>query len=245
MRICFRFGTDGWYVVTRFVCFLFVSVRGLISSPQTSLLRELFELASLGNLSQEGATWRLIFSSNIFLEEFVLRSLKASPLMKPYFTPGGWDEVKCVYWNVSVGTCSTGPTRVEKSIMFQYLFSTIVLDFMEFPDDRCHGWKLWMSKLSSESRLTVTCHMCSEQWICRGTSWYVPLINALLWSLSSPSDTFFRVIRKSGRPYRTKEAKQKKRKKKKRAIKDHKNDWLTVGADLKLFMKNKWTKSSF
>ena len=29
--------------------------------------------------------------------------------------------------------------------MFQYLLSTIVLDFMEFPGDRCHGWKLWMS----------------------------------------------------------------------------------------------------
>ena len=25
-----------------------------------------------------------------FLEEFVLRSLSASPLMKPFFTPGGW-----------------------------------------------------------------------------------------------------------------------------------------------------------
>ena len=37
------------------------------------------------------------------LEEFVLRSLVASPLMKPRFTPGGWQEVKCVYWKVSVG----------------------------------------------------------------------------------------------------------------------------------------------
>ena len=53
----------------------------------------------------------------------------------------------------------------RKEYMFQYLLSTIVLDFMGFPDNGCHhGWKLWMSKLSSELRMTVTCHMCSEQW---------------------------------------------------------------------------------
>ena len=27
----------------------------------------------------------------------------ASPLMKPFLTPGGWQLEKCVYWNVSVG----------------------------------------------------------------------------------------------------------------------------------------------
>ena len=35
-------------------------------------------------------------SSNIVSEEFVL-SRRASPLIKPRFTPGGWHEVKCVY----------------------------------------------------------------------------------------------------------------------------------------------------
>jgi len=46
----------------------------------------------------------LIISSNNILEEFVLKSLKASPLTKPLLTPvGGWHEEKCVYWNVSVG----------------------------------------------------------------------------------------------------------------------------------------------
>ena len=40
----------------RFVCFLFVLVVGLIFSLQISLLRESFELASPGNLSQEGVT---------------------------------------------------------------------------------------------------------------------------------------------------------------------------------------------
>ena len=31
----------------------------------------------------------LMFSSKVVCEEFVLRSLKASPLMKPFVTPGG------------------------------------------------------------------------------------------------------------------------------------------------------------
>ena len=38
-----------------------------------------------------------MFSSNVAFEELVLRSLKASPLIKPFLTPGGWQEVKCVY----------------------------------------------------------------------------------------------------------------------------------------------------
>ena len=44
-----------------------------------------------------------MFSSNFVFEEFFLRGLKASPLVKPFLTPGGWQEENCVYWNVSVG----------------------------------------------------------------------------------------------------------------------------------------------
>ena len=36
-------------------------------------------------------------SSNIVSEEFVLRSQRASPLIKPHFTPGRLHEVKCVH----------------------------------------------------------------------------------------------------------------------------------------------------
>ena len=38
-----------------------------------------------------------ILSLKTVSEEFVLRSLRASPLIKPFLTPGGWLEVKCVY----------------------------------------------------------------------------------------------------------------------------------------------------
>ena len=35
-------------------------------------------------------------------EELVLKSLKALPLIKPFLTPEGWQEVKCVYLKVCV-----------------------------------------------------------------------------------------------------------------------------------------------
>ena len=39
-----------------------------------------------------------------FCEEFVLRSLIASPLIEPLLKPGGWQEEKCVYsWGGSRG----------------------------------------------------------------------------------------------------------------------------------------------
>ena len=34
----------------------------------------------------------VMFSSNVFSEEFVLSNLKASPFMNPFFTPGGEED---------------------------------------------------------------------------------------------------------------------------------------------------------
>ena len=40
-------------------------------------------------------------SLKCLFEDFILRSLRASPLTKPFFSPGGWHVGKNVYWNVS------------------------------------------------------------------------------------------------------------------------------------------------
>ena len=58
-------------------------------------------------------------SSEVVCEGFVLRSLIASPLIKPRFTPRGWQEVKCVYWKVSVGLDLKDRVSL-KSIPFVY-----------------------------------------------------------------------------------------------------------------------------
>ena len=52
-------------------------------------------------------------SSNVTFQELVLRCLKASPLIKPFLTPGGWQEVKCVYWKVSVGLKCVRTSRMN------------------------------------------------------------------------------------------------------------------------------------
>ena len=45
----------------------------------------------------------MIVSTKDFAQEFVLRGRRASPLINPFLTPGGWQEEKRVYWKVSVG----------------------------------------------------------------------------------------------------------------------------------------------
>ena len=87
----------------RCVCFLYASVGGLASCPQSSLLKALckkkFWITPVEEFFFEVFS---VFCSKGSFEEFVLKSLKASPFTKPLFTPGGWHEVKCVYWKVSV-----------------------------------------------------------------------------------------------------------------------------------------------
>ena len=98
----------------RFVCFLFVLVVGQNSSLQISLVGESFELASPGNLSQEGVTWRLWFSLQIFSKKSLFWEV-LEPLLwwNLFFNLGGWDELKCVYWNVSVGLKCVRISRTE------------------------------------------------------------------------------------------------------------------------------------
>jgi len=45
----------------------------------------------------------VIFSTKHFAEEFVLGRRRASPLINPFLTSGGWQEEKRVSWKVSVG----------------------------------------------------------------------------------------------------------------------------------------------
>ena len=38
----------------------------------------------------------VMFSLKVAFEQLVLRRRNASPLIKPFLTPGGWQDVKCV-----------------------------------------------------------------------------------------------------------------------------------------------------
>ena len=49
-------------------------------------------------------------------EEFVLRIRKASPWTSPFYTLGGWQELKCVSWKVSVGLKCVFTSRIDRSL---------------------------------------------------------------------------------------------------------------------------------
>jgi len=97
--------------------------------------------------------------------------------------------------------------------------------------------------LSCNWRWLAICLVNSEFTVAPGDC----TLNALQWSLSSPRDTFFRdrsdpEFTEALSNKRNKMENRKKKKETKRAIKDHKNDWLTDAICLKLVMKNKWTR---
>ena len=106
ISICFKLGTDGRYCVTkgkiRKFCLRLCWRASFLSSNVISA--RVVEIKVSGNpLSLRCVLKFETAVLNVVSEEFVRRSLSASPLMKPFLTPGGWQLEKCVYWNVSVG----------------------------------------------------------------------------------------------------------------------------------------------
>ena len=71
----------------------------------------------------------LLFSIlRAFSAIFTLRvedPFKASPLMKPFLTPGGWQEVKCVYWKVSVGLKCVCTSRMDSLLNLPHLYTHV------------------------------------------------------------------------------------------------------------------------
>ena len=61
-------------------------------------------------------------SSIVAFQELVLRNLKASPLIKSFLTPGGWQEVKCIYWKVSVGLKCVRTSRMDSFLNLLSLY---------------------------------------------------------------------------------------------------------------------------
>ena len=116
IRIFLKCRTDGWYVVTKGkirlrVLFFYNRADCLVAKLTSDSVLRISFLGYPRLISRDLNFERL--SSNIVSEEFVLRSRRASPLIKPRFMPGGWHKVKCVYWNVSVGLQWVRMSRME------------------------------------------------------------------------------------------------------------------------------------
>ena len=90
-------------------------------------------------------------SSNFAFEELVLRSLRASPLMKPFLTPGEWQESKCVYWKVSVGLKCVRTSRIECFLNHSLLYTHISKNVISVSEisavNSILGWKLFASSV--------------------------------------------------------------------------------------------------
>ena len=78
----------------RCVCFLYASVGALVSCPQLLKVHAVFSVKKnfwITPIEEFFSFYEVfsVFSSKGSFEEFVLKSLKASPFTKPLFTPGG------------------------------------------------------------------------------------------------------------------------------------------------------------
>ena len=107
MSICFKLGTVGRYCVTKGR----IRLSSLHFFWRASFLSSYFISERIAENRVSGYHLFIrcalnceIIALNSVFEEFVRRSLSASPFMKPFLTPGGWQLEKCVYWNVSVGS---------------------------------------------------------------------------------------------------------------------------------------------
>ena len=92
----FKLGKDEWYCVTKGDNLVRASLFFCLSDAFLSLnltSERCFSttLAKCPLLRRRFSKF-FIFSSKVNLEEFVLRSLNASPLIKPFVTPGEWHE---------------------------------------------------------------------------------------------------------------------------------------------------------
>ena len=63
--------------------------------------------------------WKFSFA------EFVLSSRRASPFIKPFLTPNGWQDEKCVYWNVSVGLKCVPTSRINMLLKLSPLYTIV------------------------------------------------------------------------------------------------------------------------
>ena len=100
MSICFSLGTDVRFCVTKGK----IRVFGFCFCSRACFLSSKIISASLFQTRVSGYPLAMRFVLNCFiavlkadLVELVRRSVSASPLMKPFLTPGGWQLEKCVY----------------------------------------------------------------------------------------------------------------------------------------------------
>ena len=93
ISIFLRLGNAGWYCVTKgsifLRAFLFLCSNAFFLSEKLTPEKCFSTVIEGESLFLRRVEKFFMFSSKVVSEEFVLRSLNASPLIKPFVTPGG------------------------------------------------------------------------------------------------------------------------------------------------------------
>ena len=112
-----RQGGDGWYCATKDK--MFFPLEGFCWSASFLFSKCISERVRVIKFCGYPLSLRFFWNSfsqfwKFCFEEFVLSNRRASPFIKPFLTPNGWQDVKCVYWIVSVGlNCRALTSRID------------------------------------------------------------------------------------------------------------------------------------
>ena len=111
-----RLGTDGWYCATKGK--MVFPLEGFCWSASFLFSKCISERVRVIKFCGYPLSLRCFWNSysrfwKFYFEEFVLSNRRASPFIKPFLTPNGWQDVKCVYWKVSVGLKCVRMSRID------------------------------------------------------------------------------------------------------------------------------------
>ena len=94
---------------------------------------------------------------------FVLRSLNASPLMKPFVMSGGWHEWKFVHWKVSVGLKYVRTSSIDSLRNLSPLYTIVSKKIVSVCDisavNLIVGWKPFAFKRNSSILSLLVSHI--------------------------------------------------------------------------------------
>ena len=124
-----RLGTDGWYCMSKGK--MVFPLEGLCWSASFLFSKCISEWVRVIKFCGYPLPLRCFWNSSspfwkFSFEEFVLSSRRASPFIKPFLTPNGWQDEKCIiYWNVSVGLKCVPTSRINMLLKLSPLYTIV------------------------------------------------------------------------------------------------------------------------
>ena len=150
-----RLGNDGWCCVTKGK--MFFPLEGFCWSASFLFSKCISERVRVIKFCGYPLSLRCFWNSSTSFESFlfflrICSDRRASPFLKPFLTPNGWQDVKCVYWNISVGLKCCVPTSRIDVLLDRFPLYTIVSRNVTLFS--VVAWWLWLVGGKRESGLS-------------------------------------------------------------------------------------------